>query len=78
MEEQVIDIKTVATKVGCERASEIELLRQLFETNFSEALKSAAKRGLWLRDAYRSSGDHRHCQRDLNGYILEDVTINSL
>ena len=29
------DIKTVATKVGCERASEIELLRQLFEAKFS-------------------------------------------
>ena len=38
------DIKTVATQVGCERASEIELLRQLCEAKFSEALKSTAKR----------------------------------
>ena len=38
------DIKTVATQVGCERASEIELLKQLFEAKFSEALKSAGKK----------------------------------
>ena len=38
------DIKTVATQVGCERASEIEQLKQLFEAKFSEALKSAGKK----------------------------------
>ena len=76
------DIKTVATKVGCERASEIELLRQLFEAKFSEALKSAAK----LMDFEKLHTDRMPFRQviidtigsDLNGYILEDVTIDYL
>ena len=76
------DIKTVATKVGCERASEIELLRQLFEAKFSEALKSAAK----LMDFEKLNTDRMPFRQviidtigsDLNGYILEDVTIDYL
>ena len=76
------DIKTVATQVGCERASEIELLRQLFEAKFSEALKSAAK----LMDFEKLYTDRMPFRQviidtigsDLNGYILEDVTIDYL
>ena len=76
------DIKTVATKVGCERASEIELLRQLFEAKFSEALKSAAK----LMDFEKLHTDRMPFRQviidtigsDLNGYILEDVAIDYL
>ena len=76
------DIKTVATKVGCERASEIELLRQLFEAKFSEALKSAAK----LMDFEKLYTDRIPFRQeiiytigsDLNGYILEDVAIDYL
>ena len=76
------DIKAVATKVGCERASEIELLRQLFEAKFSEALKSAAK----LMDFEKLYTDRMPFRQviidtigsDLNGYILEDVTIDYL
>ena len=76
------DIKTVATKVGCERASEIELLRQLFEAKFSEALKSAAK----LMDFESLYTDRIPFRQviidtiafDLNGYILEDVAIDYL
>ena len=76
------DIKTVATEVGCERASEIELLRQLCEAKFSEALKSAAK----LMDFEKLYTDRMPFRQviidtigsDLNGYILEDVTIDYL
>jgi uncharacterized membrane protein YqiK len=76
------DIKTVATQVGCERASEIELLRQLFEAKFSEALKSAAK----LMDFEKLYTDRIPFRQeiiytigsDLNGYILEDVAIDYL
>ena len=76
------DIKTVATKVGCERASEIELLRQLFEAKFSEALKSAAK----LMDFEKLYTDRIPFRQeiidtigsDLNGYVLEDVAIDYL
>ena len=76
------DIKTVATQVGCERASEIELLRQLFEAKFSEALKSAAK----LMDFEKLYTDRIPFRQeiidtigsDLNGYVLEDVAIDYL
>ena len=76
------DIKTVATQVGCERASEIELLRQLFEAKFSEALKSAAK----LMDFEKLYTDRIPFRweiittigSDLNGYVLEDVAIDYL
>ena len=76
------DIKTVATQVGCERASEIELLKQLFEAKFSEALKSAGKkmqfeklytdRIPFRQEIIQTIGD------DLNGYTLEDVAIDYL
>ena len=76
------DIKTVATQVGCERASEIELLKQLFEAKFSEALKSAGKkmqfealytdRIPFRQEIIKTIGD------DLNGYTLEDVAIDYL
>ena len=76
------DIKTVATKVGCERASEIELLRQLFEAKFSEALKSAAKR-MDFEKLYTDRIPFRQEIIDtifspLNGYVLEDVAIDYL
>ena len=76
------DIKTVATEVGCERASEIELLRQLCEAIFSEALKSAAKR-MDFEKLYTDRIPFRQEIIDtifspLNGYVLEDVAIDYL
>lgn len=76
------DIKTVATQVGCERASEIELLKQLFEAKFSEALKSAGKL-MDFEKLYTERIGFREqiintIGSDLNGYTLEDVAIDYL
>ena len=76
------DIKTVATQVGCERASEIELLKQLFEAKFSEALKSAGKK-MQFEKLYTDRIPFRQeiidtIGSDLNGYTLEDVAIDYL
>ncbi len=76
------DIKTVATQVGCERASEIELLKQLFEAKFSEALKSAGKK-MEFEKLYTDRIPFREeiintIGSDLNGYTLEDVAIDYL
>ena len=76
------DIKTVATQVGCEPASEIELLKQLFEAKFSEALKTVGKRLdfdelLAQRDAFRDEV-FSVIGRDLNGFVLDDLAIDHL
>ena len=76
------DIKTVATQVGCERASEIDLLKQLFEAKFSEALKSAGKK-MEFEKLYTDRIPFREeiidtIGSDLNGYTLEDVAIDYL
>ena len=76
------DIKTVATQVGCERASEIELLRQLFEAKFSDALKAVAKE-MDFESLYTNRIPFRRVIIDtiafeLKGYILEDVAIDYL
>lgn len=75
-------IRTVATQIGCERASNIDILKQLFEAKFSEALKSAGrevdfeflytKRTSFREAVIRTIGD------DLDGYVLEDVAIDYL
>jgi len=75
-------IKEVAQSVGCECASEIGTLRDLFEAKFSDALQAAAgqfdneellKNRFGFRDAIVMSIGH-----DLSGYQLEDVAIEYL
>ena len=68
--------------MGCERASEIELLKQLFEAKFSEALKSAGKK-MQFEKLYTDRIPFRQeiidtIGSDLNGYTLEDVAIDYL
>ena len=75
-------IKEVAEAVGCERASEIELLRNLFEAKFSDALKAAGKR-MDFELLYTQRTEFRddivnEIGEDLNGYKLEDVAIDYL
>ena len=74
--------KEVAQAVGCERASEIDQLRQLFEAKFSEALKTAGKQfdftSLYTeRDQFKQS-ILEVIGQDLNGYHLEDAAIDYL
>ena len=75
-------IEEVAEAVGCDRASEIELLRSLFEAKFSDALKAAGKR-MDFELLYTQRTEFRddiilEIGKDLNGYKLEDVAIDYL
>ena len=79
---EVENIMEVAEAVGCERASEIELLRNLFEAKFSDALKAAGKR-MEFEKLYTMRTEFRNdiikeIGQDLNGYKLEDVAIDYL
>ncbi|SVD82460.1 uncharacterized protein METZ01_LOCUS435314, partial [marine metagenome] len=76
------DIQKVAQTVGCERATDIDKLRELFEAKFSEALKTAGKE-MEFTKLYTDRLDFRDkiinvIGRDLNGYALEDVAIDYL
>jgi flotillin len=75
-------IKEVAEAVGCERASEIELLRNLFEAKFSDALKTAGKQmdfdQLYIQRSKFREMIVNEIGDDLNGYKLEDVAIDYL
>ena len=75
-------IKEVAEAVGCERASEIELLRNLFEAKFSDALKAAGKQmdfdQLYIQRSQFREMIVNEIGEDLNGYKLEDVAIDYL
>eukprot|EP01006_Ploeotia_vitrea_P008516 TRINITY_DN20386_c0_g1_i1.p1 TRINITY_DN20386_c0_g1~~TRINITY_DN20386_c0_g1_i1.p1 ORF type:complete len:735 (+),score=12.15 TRINITY_DN20386_c0_g1_i1:369-2573(+) len=77
--ESVID---VAQNIGCERASDIELLVSLFEAKFSEGLKTVGKKFDFV-DLYNAREEFRNeilntIGRDLNGYILDDIAIDYL
>ena len=76
------DIRKVAQTVGCERASDIEKLRELFEAKFSEALKTAGKQ-MQFATLYTERTQFRDAiidviGQDLSGYALEDVAIDYL
>lgn len=72
----------VAQTIGCERASYIETLNELFEAKFSEALKTVGKQFNFI-ELYESRSEFRdkiidEIGRDLNGYTLEDCAIDYL
>ncbi|MDP7010487.1 MAG: hypothetical protein QF685_03830 [Verrucomicrobiota bacterium] len=76
------DIQKVAQTVGCERATDLDKLRELFEAKFSEALKTAGKE-MEFTKLYTDRLEFRDkiiavIGRDLNGYALEDVAIDYL
>ncbi len=76
------DVLRVAQGIGCARASNHEILEDLFSAKFSEALKTVGKSLEFVdlyqaRDAFRDKiieqiGD------DLSGYVLEDAAIDYL
>ncbi|KXX67880.1 hypothetical protein [Flammeovirga sp. SJP92] len=79
---QLEDIATVAQTVGCERASDTELLISLFEAKFSEALKTIGKRFDFI-ELYNSREKVKQevidiIGTDLNGYVLDDCAIDYL
>ncbi len=76
------DVINVAQIIGCERASDIDTLKQLFEAKFSEALKTVGKRFDFV-ELYDNRSNFRdeivnEIGRDLNGYMLDDCAIDYL
>ncbi|PKV49387.1 putative membrane protein YqiK [Aquimarina sp. MAR_2010_214] len=78
----VEDIINVAQTIGCNRASEIDTLRSLFDAKFSEALKTVGKKFEFV-ELYEARREFRDeivniIGTDLNGYILDDCAIDDL
>lgn len=76
------DVMKVAQAIGCERASNIATLEDLFSAKFSEALKTVGK-SLEFEELYAKRDKFRdmiidNIGTDLNGYVLEDVAIDYL
>jgi len=72
----------VAQTIGCDRASHISTLNELFEAKFSEGLKTVGKQFEFI-ELYESRSEFRdkiitEIGRDLNGYTLEDCAIDYL
>jgi len=76
------DVIAVATTIGCERASDINSIRDLFDAKFSEALKTVGRQFdfVELYDSRESFRDEiiKIIGTDLNGYVLEDAAIDYL
>ena len=76
------DVIQVATTIGCERASDINAIRDLFDAKFSEALKTVGRQFdfIELYDSRESFRDQiiKIIGTDLNGYVLEDAAIDYL
>ena len=76
------DIINVAQTIGCERASVMETLDNLFEAKFSEALKTVGKKFDFI-ELYETRSEFRDAiinviGTDLNGYVLDDCAIDHL
>lgn len=78
----VDDVVNVAQSIGCERASDISTLKDIFEAKFSEALKTVGKKFdfIELYEARREFRDEiiNIIGTDLNGYVLDDCAIDYL
>lgn len=78
----VDDVINVAQNLGCERASDPETLKNIFEAKFSEALKTVGKKFDFI-ELYEARREFRDeildiIGTDLNGYILDDCAIDYL
>ncbi len=76
------DILDVAQSVGCERASDLQRLTELFDAKFSEALKTVGKQFDFVelfveRDRFKQE-ILNVIGTDLNGYVLDDCAIDYL
>jgi uncharacterized membrane protein YqiK len=76
------DVLKVADSVGCARASDPQVLRDLFVPRFTEALKTVGAaldfEQLFKRRDQLKDEVIEVIGRDLNGYILDDVAISYL
>lgn len=78
----VEDIINVGQTIGCQKASDIMTLRELFEAKFSEALKTVGKKFEFI-ELYEARSEFRQeilnvIGTDLNGYTLDDCAIDYL
>ena len=78
----VNDVVNVAQTIGCERASDINTLKEIFEAKFSEALKTVGKK-FDFTELYEARREFRDeimniIGTDLNGYVLDDCAIDYL
>jgi len=78
----VTDVINVAQTIGCERASDTNTLKNIFEAKFSEALKTVGKK-FNFTELYEARREFRDEIMDiigtnLNGYILDDCAIDYL
>ncbi len=78
----VDDIINVAQTIGTDRASSHETLTDLFESKFSEALKTVGKKFDFI-ELYEARREFREeiiniIGTDLNGYVLDDCAIDYL
>ncbi|MCW1921881.1 hypothetical protein OKA05_04915 [Luteolibacter arcticus] len=76
------DVLRVAQSVGCERASNTEEIRSLFDAKFSEALKTVGKR-FDFTELYEERETFRDeiikiIGTNLNGFVLDDAAIDYL
>lgn len=76
------EVKKVAQSIGCARASDVDLLQNLFEPKFSEALKTVGKRFNFV-DLYDKRDEFKSDMleiigKDLNGYHLDTASIDYL
>ncbi|MDG2125071.1 MAG: hypothetical protein P8J87_15320, partial [Verrucomicrobiales bacterium] len=76
------DVRKVAQSIGCDRASSQPAIEQLFDSKFSEALKTIGKRFDFTelyaeRDTFRDE-IIKLIGTDLNGFSLEDAAIDYL
>ncbi len=76
------DVLRVAQSIGCDRASNTEEIRALFDAKFSEALKTVGKRFDFAelyeeRDTFRDE-IIKVIGTNLNGFVLDDAAIDYL
>lgn len=76
------DVLRVAQSVGCERASDVNEIRTLFDAKFSEALKTVGKR-FDFTELYEERETFRDeiikiIGTNLNGFVLDDAAIDYL
>ena len=79
---EVESIREVAETVGCEAATDLDFLRNMFEDKFLDALNAAVKQ-LDSDKLYTDRSQFRELiakeiGEDLNGYLLDDVAISYL
>ena len=82
VEKNEADVLQVANLIGCARASDQEIIENLFSAKFSEALKTAGKAFDFVA-LYDKRVEFRQrimdvIGEDLNGFTLEDTAIDYL